>query len=304
MKRTLPPLLLLLAAVSLSMKATAFQTQNDHAKDLDALVQTERDFARAAAAKGTRAAFLAFLADDGIVFAPGPVNGKKSWEARPSRPGLLAWEPIYADISAAGDLGYTTGPWEFRPKGADDKPVAFGNFMTIWKRQADGTFKFMLDLGVSNPQPATTQALQVSQTQPKAVRKSSEADLAALRESLLGVEREFSKTVADKGALKAYTSYTADDVRVLREGKAPFVGKQAALASLGSGDGVKFTWQPAKSDIASSADMGYTYGTYEWKAADEKQNESGNYVHIWKRQLGGKWRLVMEVLNPTPKKTS
>ena len=35
----------------------------------------------------------------------------------------------------------------------DAKPAAFGNFMTVWKKQTDGSWKFALDLGISNPEP-------------------------------------------------------------------------------------------------------------------------------------------------------
>jgi ketosteroid isomerase-like protein len=244
-----------------------------------------------------------FLADEGIVFAPGPVNGKKSWGERPARPGLLSWEPTYADISEAGDMGYDTGPWEFRPKGPEDKPVAFGQFMTIWKKQADGTFKFMLDLGISNPQPTSAQTLQFSAVKSKATKNSSEADMKAGRENILDMEREFSNASANKGALKAYPAYMADDVRLLHEGKFPFVGKQAARTALEARPG-KMTWQPESSDVARSIDLGYTYGSYALKSADGKLDENGYYVHVWKRQVDGKWKLVMEVLNPLPKKTS
>jgi ketosteroid isomerase-like protein len=123
------------------------------------------------------------------------------------------------------------------------------------------------------------------------------------RASILNLEREFSKASADKGALKAYLSYMADDVRLLHEGKFPFVGKQAAREAIEAKAG-KLSWQPEKSDIASSLDLGYTYGSYDLKTADGKADEKGYYVHIWKRQPYGKWRLVMEVLNPLPKKTS
>ena len=67
---------------------------------------------------------------------------------------LLNWYPIVADIARAGDMGWTTGPWEFKSDIKEAKPVAFGNFLTVWKKQADGTFKFAIDLGISNPQPA------------------------------------------------------------------------------------------------------------------------------------------------------
>ena len=61
-------------------------------------------------------------------------------------------------------------------------------------------------------------------------------------------------------------------------------------------------WQPAKSDVARSLDLGYTYGTYELKSEDGKGDESGNYVHVWKRQPDGKWKLALELFNPIPKK--
>lgn len=298
MKKALPFLLLL------ALSAIASQQRSVGSSDLDSMVNTERAFARAAAERGTRDAFLAFMADDGIVFAPGPVNGKKSWEARPKRPGLLSWEPIYADISAAGDMGYDTGPWEFRPKGAEDKPVAFGHFMTIWKKQADGTFKFMLDLGISNPQPTTAaQTLEFSAVKSKATMNSSEAEMKAGREDMLKLEREFSNASANKGALKAYTAYMADDVRLLHESKFPFLGNRAARGELESRPG-RLSWRPESSDVARSIDLGYTYGSYELKSADGKSDENGYYVHIWKRQMDGKWKLVMEVLNPLPKKAS
>lgn len=293
----------LLLVLSATLASVIAQQKNDHSPDLDSMVNAERAFSRTAAEKGTRDAFLAFMSDDSIVFAPGPTNGKKSWSARPARLGLLSWEPVYADISAAGDLGYDMGPWEFRPKGAEDKPVAFGNFMTIWKKQPDGTFKFLLDLGISNPQPASTPALQFSAVKSKSVKNASETDMETGRKGILDIEREFSKASADKGTLRAYLSYMADDVRLLHEGKSPFVGKQAASAGLEAKAG-KMSWQPETSGVARSIDLGFTYGAYEWKSADGKQDENGYYVHVWKRQPDGKWKLVMEVLNPTPKKTA
>src|SRR2546426_10798537 len=140
-----------LLACSLAFASIAFAQEGDirHANRL-AIVEAERAFARGAAAKGTRDAFLEFLADDGIIFQPGPVNGKQFWQARTPRKGLLSWEPIFADVSLAGDMGYTTGPYEFRPNGAGDKPTAFGQYFTIWKKQTDGSWKVALDRGTSN----------------------------------------------------------------------------------------------------------------------------------------------------------
>src|SRR5438270_5693753 len=105
--------------------------------DLQRVVETEQAFARMAADKGTKAAFLANMTDDAVVFNPEKVNAKASWSARANgTPGvpLLSWAPNYADISSDATLGYTTGNWEWRAKGKDDNPSAFGDFITVWLR--------------------------------------------------------------------------------------------------------------------------------------------------------------------------
>ena len=110
------------------------------ADDLDDMVAAERVFAADASARGTRAAFLAALADDGLVLAPGPSNGQRVWGARPENKNRLEWAPELAEIAASGDLGYTSGPWRFTPDGAE-KPSGFGHFFTIWRKGANGKWK-------------------------------------------------------------------------------------------------------------------------------------------------------------------
>lgn len=298
MKKALPFLLVLCTVAS----ALGLQQKGARLSDLEAIVATERAFSRKAAEVGTRDAFLAFMADDSIVFAPGPVNGRKSWEPRPKRPGLLSWEPSYADISEAGDMGYDMGPWEFRPDGAGGKPAAFGHFMTIWKKQPDGSFKFALDLGISNPQPTSAATLSYSSVKSKAAGNATAADMEAGRTSILNIERELSKASAERGAHQAYPSYMADEVRLLHEGKFPFIGRQAAQQALQARSG-KMSWRPEGSDISRSLDVAYSYGAYDLRTPDGKQDESGYYVHVWKRHTDGRWKLVIEVLNPLPKKS-
>ncbi|MGH9424802.1 MAG: YybH family protein, partial [Terriglobia bacterium] len=111
------------------------------------LIEAERAFAATSLAKGTRAAFLEFLAEDSVLFRPGPIPGKKWIEEHPAPSTFLTWEPAFADVAQSGDLGYTTGPWEIRPTGPKDKPTAYGHFVSVWKRQTDGLWKVVVDLG-------------------------------------------------------------------------------------------------------------------------------------------------------------
>jgi ketosteroid isomerase-like protein len=292
---------LILLTFSLGLASTAAAQKEDPAQtNRLAVVEAERAFARAAATKGTRNAFLEFLADDGIIFQPGPVNGKQFWQARSPRKGLLSWEPIFADVSAAGDLGYTTGPYEFRPNGPDDKPVAFGQYFTIWKKQTDGSWKVALDRGTSNSQPSGPVATLEF---PRAVTRASkklEIDPTKERPLMLKLEADFSQASSSQGIVKAFHSYLADDARVLRDNSSPAVGKAAALAATSSKSGV-LTWRPTTANISRSGDLGYTYGTYEFKptSASEK-SEHGNYVRVWKRDARGHWKVVIDILNPLP----
>jgi ketosteroid isomerase-like protein len=54
-------------------------------------------------------------------------------------------------------------------------------------------------------------------------------------------------------------------------------------------------------DISRSGDLGYTYGMYDLKASGGDQKlEHGNYVRVWKRQTNGRWKVVIDILNPMP----
>ena len=123
------------------------------ASDFDDLVAAERAFAADASAHNTRAAFLAFLAEDGLVFDPGPTSGQRVWEARKENKAKLEWAPELAEVSASGDLGYTSGPWRYTPEGAE-KPAAFGHYFTVWRKGADGKWKVLIDHGVNHGEAA------------------------------------------------------------------------------------------------------------------------------------------------------
>src|SRR5689334_8694074 len=82
---------------------------------LNDMVDTEYAFAKAAKDTTIRESFMEFIADDGVLFRPGAVNGKKWMTEHPVPPSekrpLLAWQPAYAGMAKAGDMGFTTGPW-------------------------------------------------------------------------------------------------------------------------------------------------------------------------------------------------
>jgi ketosteroid isomerase-like protein len=287
--------LAIVAAATLT-SATIAQKQNQRTQNRRALVEMEQAFAKAAATKGTRDAFLEFLAEDGIVFQPGPVNARKFWSERQPRKGLLSWEPVFADVSRAGDLGYTTGPWEFRPNGPEDQPVAFGQYFTIWKKQTDGGWKAVLDRGVTNEKAFPRPSL-IFPPDEETWNGKPKFDLAAARADLRKLETEFSNAAA-LNARTAFESFLADDARVLRQNAEPAISKPAA-GKLMPEAGRALTWQVAMADVAASGDLGYTYGTFELNTRGVTL-QRGSYVRVWKK-LNGKWKVVADVMSPDPK---
>jgi ketosteroid isomerase-like protein len=296
MKSLLP---LLLTVCSLAGLAVA--QKKNQVDDLKSMVETERAFARASEEKGIRESFAEFIADDGILFRPTPVLGKTWMEEHPlpassARP-LLSWQPIFAAVSRAGDLGYTTGPWQYKNDIKDAKPAAFGNFMTVWKKQTDGSWKFALDLGISNPEPkilaAMWQAPIGNQTGDfKRVNQETE------RAALLRVDREFSKASAEEGARPAFLLVAASDARLFRNDKFPFVGRMAAADALAPLM-AEWTWKPSFADVSISGDLGYSYGIYELREKTGAVSEKGNYARVWKK-VNGSWKLVIDVADPLP----
>jgi len=294
-------------ALLLGFVSFAFARRVQEKSALQAMVDTERAFAKLSEDQGTRQAFVAFIADDGILFRPRAVKGRQWFAEHPvpqsdKRP-LLSWYPAVAGIARAGDLGYTTGPWEFKTDIHDAKSVAWGHFLTVWKRQPDGSWKFAIDLGISNPQPAQAEAPWELPQGYKTGYKTPKArtdNLTSSATALLARDREFSQAATKRGAHAAFADYAMREVRVYRDGKFPLVGQDPALAVLPASSSV-WTWEPVAGDVSASDDLGYTYGTYQI-SGDElgaKIIESGNYFRIWKKEKSA-WKVLFDLTNPVP----
>ena len=278
-------------------KATRDQPDNPA---LSSLIEAERSFAKTSLEKGIRETFLTFLADEAIVFRPHAVSGKKWYQDRPASSGVLSWEPAFADVAASGDFGYTTGPWEYKQARTDSQSVAFGHFVSVWKKQANGEWRVVIDVGIEHAHPANRPA----KVETAAKRIKAEAELAggtnvsAERENLLQTDREFSNRSAANGFVSAFQMFAANDVRLYRPQLLPVVGKETARSAL-SEKPCRLTWQPIAGDVSVSGDLGYTYGTSTCESGEATHRSS--YMRIWRKEAGG-WRVVLDIENPWPDK--
>lgn len=103
------------------------------------------------------AAFADWFAGDGVELGNGaaPVVGlvaiakSANWSPKDYQ---LTWTPTDAAMGPSGDMGYTWGHFEGHSKDANGNPVTTtGRYITVWKKQQDGTWKVALDAGANEP---------------------------------------------------------------------------------------------------------------------------------------------------------
>lgn len=279
----------LFVTLLLSVGALATFAQ-ELAAPLKTLIQAERDFAKDSVARGTREAFIEAFAPDGIAFQPQPVKVKEEFPKRPAPPGprrgVLNWSPLVAEVAQAGDLGYTTGP--FVQENLQTKEKGHGLYSSVWKKQADGSWKVVLDIGVPVPQAVAPLETAVSTPPNPAKPLKYEAAWQALQKA----EQTFIQAAEKQTLAAAYQQFAADSMRLHRANVMPFTTRAEAVQWAGK-QTAKFA--TIHIEAARSGDFGYSYGSYE--GADEK----GYYAHYWRYLGQDGWRLVLEVLTTLPR---
>ena len=124
------------------------------------LMDADRRFNDDVAREGL-AAWVRWFAPDGAQLVPGAVvrgpdairELMSSLLTDPTR--RLTWAPDTAFVSASGDLGYTLGHSRTERRNADGTTsvVQTGRYVTLWRRQPDGSWKVELDTGHPDPRP-------------------------------------------------------------------------------------------------------------------------------------------------------
>jgi len=147
---------LLLLPCSIAAQRPDRATISAREKEIRAL---EAAMMAAAAEKGA-AGYMSFYAEDAVELPNGAqmLLGKdsigKTMIFLDDKNNRLTWSPVHVDVSASGDLAYSFGNYEFRSIGKDGKPsVEHGKYTTIWRKQREGKWKVVLDMGNANPEP-------------------------------------------------------------------------------------------------------------------------------------------------------
>lgn len=255
--------------------------------DLQAMLDAEKSFERAAADQGVKNASLGVLSDDSVVFRPTAINGKDFWKSRvESAPMMLTRKVVDYDVSSNGMMGYTTGDWRLYPKGKGEDFATNGQFLTVWEKRLDGKFLATVDIGIQHDKLSageTDRTSSVAKTTDSNIRGWSPADA-----SMTFLKMSMTKA----GLAGAYKKFAAANIRLLIEREPPILGKKDVVSEMKRYISIDF---PKKVALLQAADMAYTWNPCQYANSGEG-TESGNCLQIWKLR-DNKWWIVISVFN-------
>jgi len=257
---------------------------------LDEVIAAERDFARLALDSTVHHAFLARVAHDAIIFRPGPVPAGAWLRDNPMPPELrLEWQPAFADVALAGDLGWTTGPWRLGQKTGTGISAA-GSYVTIWRNEPDG-WRYVIDFGVETA--TFTPVTAVARAPAPLPHADSVVSEQSARTSLQIADEDLNAAIGALGE-RAWDEYADSTFHWLRDGGRP----RTLASSNGSATAAPTrTWSTLAARVARSGDLGYTWGS---ATAKVDTTEPPHYLRNWRRQRDGSWRVVLDAATGLP----
>ena len=187
-------------------------------------------------------------------------------------------------------VGWLTGPSTFIDHTKPNATPQHGNYPSVWRRQADGTWRVFIDMGSEPPQavpfePGFTRF-------PFGARYTGEEPNTKSAAALLAADKALNARIAAAGSSEAYGEVTTVASRLHRSGLMPPIGA-AAIRAWMKQHAPTMTALTGAADAARSGDLGYSYGAYDVKAAPPQH---GAYVRVWQRDSSGKWLLVADVV--------
>ncbi len=244
---------------------------------IEGVVGAERAFAQEATVRGWPEAYETWADDEGVVLQ-GKLANAKAFAANihPDVRGdtSLTWAPEFAGVSAAGDFGFTAGP--FNGDGA-----AFGHFLTVWRKTPAGDWRWLYEGGIDVLTPTAPASIaSVTPAPPPAA-----ADGDAAKANVEAAERELAAAAAADAA-GALTARMASLARVQRENASPAMTPETIAALLAQGPAA-VTFGNLSTQTSAAGDMAFTIGDASWDGGD------GFYTRVWVRAADG-WRIVFD----------
>ena len=139
---------ILFAAFLLLMIFSCKSKDKERSVWINEIVKADEEFSAMSKMQGMKKAFIEYIDNDGILLRPNhlPIVGADAIDYLTKQIDssyTLTWKPSSAQVSASGDLGFSFGVYNLKLKDT----LLQGTYVSIWKKQKDGKWKFVLDSG-------------------------------------------------------------------------------------------------------------------------------------------------------------
>lgn len=122
---------------------------------IEQLLETDRTFSHLSVERGTLEAFTRYAAEEAVIFRDRrhPITGVEAVRKLfQGSGGTLRWEPYFADLAESGEMGYTLGTYDYTYSDeTGEERHSYGYYVSIWKRQRGGSWKYVFDSGIEAP---------------------------------------------------------------------------------------------------------------------------------------------------------
>jgi hypothetical protein len=282
--------IILLAAIIL-MGSGKFALAQSTTSDVNNVIDAEKSFNKLIEKKGIKGGFLAVADPEGIVFKPDAVKITDFYNNIDKQAGTLTWHPNFARISANGDLAFTAGPYVYQ-NGNNDTDKVFGDYVSIWRADADNKLKLLIDLGIQHPE-AEQEALTDFKNPDSVKHVALSKDPFTGKRIIMATDNLFNHSLSIS-SLAAYKEFLSPEGRYYFPGFEPLTGQDKIMQFLDN-EAITITAETTNAGRATSNDLAYSYGKARIKKGDIVSNF--NYVRIWEIDANHKWDILLEVFS-------
>jgi len=281
--------LILAATILISCREVTLAQTN--AVQVSKVVDAEQSFNKLVERKGIKEAFLSVADPEGIVFKPDVVKITDFYNSIDKQPGTLSWKPKFARISANGDLAFTAGPYIYQNGKTEDDKV-FGDYVSIWRADADNKLKLLIDLGIQHPENEQEETTDFKDPDPSK-RVAPSKDPFNGRSVIIGTDKIFNHELT-VSALATYKEFLSPEGRYYFPGFEPMTGPDRIMKFIDN-EGISISAETINVGRSTSNDLAYSYGRARIKKGEIVSNY--NYVRIWEIDKNHKWNVLLEVFS-------
>lgn len=294
-----------LAAVLTAVLAPPRARAQSPAAAANELLASDRAFSQAGAREDLVTSLAAMFADDVIMPAPqgriarGRAEVVAALRASPANANVTAeWAPVRAGVSADGRHGFTFG---FMTIHRPDSSTVPGKYLAYWVKGLDGWRVAAYKRAQRQPGDVLRESMPPSLPDRLVPPTTDMRAVAAHRASLIAAEQAFSDLANRVGLGNAFKATGRADAMNLGGSAPDFVYGNAAIAELVAGgqgpDTKPLTWSADGALVASSGDLGVTFGVIRQNNPPAGQNPPAPYSFftIWRRDSAtGAWKYIAE----------